>query len=255
MSYTVQPPSPEPIPFPPPFKIEAVTTCVNHSDFLAYTLPVNRQHFDRLIVCTSPEDKATQRVCDYYGVRYHATDAFASRWEQFRKGAAINEGLGLLERDCWLLHLDADIVLPPNFREVLVKADLDTTMIYGADRVEFKSFAEWQRFIGSPEPHTQGNGFFIHIEHTGQRFGTRVAFQHHGGYIPIGYFQLWHADSGVSKYPEGHSDAGREDSHFPTLWPRKKRALIPEVIVYHLESEPAPMATNWQKRVTKPFGL
>ncbi len=100
-----------------------------------------------------------------------------------------------------------------------------------------------------------GAGFFIHTTHAPWQFGTRVAFTHHGGYIPIGFFQLWHVNSGVTKYIEGHSDAGREDSHFATLWPRCKRALIPEVLAYHLESEPGQMGVNWRGRKTKPFSI
>jgi hypothetical protein len=249
----------EPCPPPPPcrrLKIECVVTCVNHSDFLAHTLPLNLRHFDKIVVCTSPHDKATQKVCDYYGVQVWLTDAFQSQWEGiFCKGAGINQGLARLDKDAWVLLLDADIVLPPNFRKVLEAADLDTSMIYGADRAEFKSFEDWEKFYAAPEPCVQGAGFFIHITHTGQQLGTRVSFPHEGGYVPIGFFQLWHADSGDMKYPEGHTDAGREDSHFPIQWPRKKRALIPEIVVYHLESESAPMAVNWRGRVTKPFGV
>lgn len=236
-------------------KIEAVITCVKHADFLAHTLPINKPIFDRIIIATSPEDKATQRVCDYWGVRYHATDAFQERWGHFCKGAAINEVLALLDRDAWIVHMDADIVLQPNAREVLVRADLDPEMIYGIDRVMCPNYKAWQSFIGNPQPHTEGNGFFINMVHSGFPVGTRVAFQHAGGYIPIGFFQLWHAQSGVTKYIDGHTDAGREDSHFSAQWPRRKRGFIPEITAYHLESEFAEMATNWQGRKTKPFGI
>jgi hypothetical protein len=240
---------------PRKIKIESVITCVNYADILAHTLPLNYRQFDKTVVVTAPEDKATQKVVDYYtGVQSCKTDAFRSRWGEFCKGAGINAGLDALDKDAWILHLDADIILPPNFREVLENADLDTTMIYGADRAEFKSYADWQAFYGSPEPHTQGNGFFIHITHHGQQLGTRIAFQHFGGYVPIGFFQLWHADSKILRYPQGHTDAGREDSVFPTQWPRSKRALIPEIVVYHLESEAAEMGINWHGRKSKPFG-
>jgi len=251
-------PKPDPnCPYPKKdIKIEAIITCVNYSDILAHTLPLNYRQFDRTVVVTSPEDKGTQRVVDYYtGAEKCVTDAFRSHWGEFRKGSAINEGLKKLDKDGWILHLDADIILPPNFRDVLERADLDTSMIYGVDRAEFKSYEDWQRFYGSPEPHTQGNGFFIHTHHHGQQLGTRVAFQHFGGYIPIGFFQLWHADSKHFVYPSGHTDAGREDSVFPTHWPRSKRALIPEIVVYHLESESAEMGINWKGRKSKPFAI
>jgi hypothetical protein len=236
-------------------KIETVITSVNHADFLAHTLPMNQRHFDRLIILTAPEDKDTQRICDYWGVRYHATDAFQSRWGHFCKGAGINEGLALLDRNAWICHMDADVVLPPNTRQVLERADLDPAMIYGIDRVECKSWEDWQHFIGNPKPHTVGNGFFIDTQHTPFKLGTRVAFQHAGGYIPIGFFQLWHVESGIREYISGHTDAGREDSHFAAQWPRRKRALIPEITGYHLESEPAEMGVNWKGRQSKPFAI
>lgn len=236
-------------------KIEAITTCVDHADFLAHTLPLNKSHFDKLIVVTAPEDKGTIKVCDYHGVRYHATDAFRTRWQEFRKGAGINEGLALLDKDSWIVHLDADIILPAHFRQAVASAALDTSMIYGCDRVECQSYEAWQKFIGKPEPAIQGNGVFIHTTHSPFRFGTRVQFPDAGGWIPIGFFQMWHADSGRLVYPEGHTDAGREDSLFPKQWPRSKRGFLPEVIAYHLESEQAPMAVNWAGRKTKPFQI
>lgn len=251
---------PDDLPADPPapyhcMKIEAVITCVRHSDFLAHTLPMNKPLFDRIIVATAPEDKDTQRICDYWGVRYHATDCFQHRWGHFCKGAAINEALALLGRDAWICHLDADIALPPNTRGVLERADLDPAMIYGIDRFMCPTHTDWMRFFGKPEPHTEGDGFFINMAHCPFPIGTRVAFQHAGGYVPIGFFQLWNASSGIVKYIEGHSDAGREDSHFAAQWPRRKRGFIPEIVAYHLESEFAVMGVNWKGRKTKPFGV
>lgn len=208
-------------------KIECVTTCVGYGDILAHTLPRNRIHFDSLLVVTAPEDKQTQKVCDYYRVPYHATDSFGTRWGQFSKGTCINEGLGKLDAAQWICHLDADIVLPPNTREALDRANLAKDSIYGVDRVECKSYLDWLRFMDDPEPVVAGNGYFIHTTHSPFQLGTRVKFDQEGGYIPIGFFQLWHADS-QRKYPQGHTDAGREDSHFATLWPRDKRQLLPD---------------------------
>ncbi len=237
-------------------KIEAVTTCVNNADFLAHSLPLNLRYFDRIVVVTAPEDAATKRVCDHWRVKYHATDSLRTRWNEFRKGVGINEGLEKLDRDGWVVHMDADIILPSHFREIIEGADLDPAMIYGIDRAEFKSFEDWTAFHGDPEPQVHGNGIFIHTTHHGQTLGTRVMFKDRGGYIPIGFFQMWHpGESKISKYPEGHTNAGREDSLFGALWPRRKRGFLPEIIAYHLESENAPMAVNWAGRKTKRFEL
>jgi hypothetical protein len=244
-----------PDPAPPPIKIECVSTCVNYADFLAHTLPMNKHQFDKITIVTAPEDKQTIKVCDTYGVTCHRTDAFQTRWGQFCKGMAINEGLTTLDKDAWIVHMDSDIILPAHFRDTLARASLDPTMIYGCDRMEVQSYEDWQRFFGSPEPPIQGNGIFIHTTHAPFRFGTRVQFKKSGGWIPIGFFQLWHRESGELMYPEGHTNAAREDSLFPQRWPRSKRGFLPEIIVYHLESEQAPMAVNWNGRKTKTFSV
>lgn len=237
----------------PEIRIEAVTTCVQYADFLAHTLPLNLIHFDRLIVVTAPWDEKTRKVCDTYGIEYVETNRFMENHGEFRKGHGINEGLKRLDKKAWIVHFDSDIILPTHFRESIARADLDSSMVYGIDRAEFKSYADWQRFMGEPEPPIAGNGVLIHTSNTGKHIGTRVQFPNNGGWIPIGFFQMWHADSKVLTYPEGHTSAGREDSLFGLQWPRRKRALIPEVIGYHLESEDAAMAVNWNGRKTQRF--
>lgn len=232
-------------------KIEAVVTCVNHADFLAHTIAHNRGHFDRLVIVTAPEDTATRRVCEAWGVEHKLTDAFLSRWEGlFLKGAGINEGLRMLDRDAWLVHMDADVILPPHFRGALEIADLDTSMIYGVDRQCFRSYEEWIRFLERPAPQLEQD-LFIHPAN-GAELGARI-FHPETGWFPLGFFQLWHADSGVREYVADQKSAARDDSHFSCLWPRKKRGIIPEIVAYHLESEVAPMGRNWQGRKSKPF--
>jgi hypothetical protein len=238
----------------PPVKIEAVTVCVGYADFLAHSLPINKAVLDRIVVVTAPEDKDTQRVCDTWGIRYYRTDSIRSRWGEFHKARGINEGLRLLDRDAWIVHIDADTILPAHFHDSVARADFDTSMVYGLDRMECQSYEEWQRYFGSPEPPIQGNGIFIHTTHAPFKIGTRVQFPDSGGWIPIGFFQMWHHDADRD-YPENHSSAGKTDSQFARLWPRRKRGFIPEVIAYHLESEQAPMAVNWQGRKTKRFHI
>lgn len=256
MKYPGPPPPPPAPPAPVPFRIKAVTTCVHHADFLAHTAPLNRHWFDRFVVVTAPHDKDTEAVCKTWGIECVRTDAFCAQWGEFRKGAGINKGLEKLDIQPhdWLLHLDCDIILPGSFRQSLEQAELDPQMIYGCDRLEFKSYAQWQRFYGHPAP--LRDNMFVDMSHVeGARIGTRIAFEHHHGWIPIGFLQLWNAASGRLRYPEGHTNAGREDSLFGASWPRKQRGFLPEVVVYHLESEDAPMAVNWKKRTTRPFAI
>jgi hypothetical protein len=235
--------------------IEAVVTCVNYGDFLAETLPHNRTVFDKLVVVTAPEDKETRRVCEYWNVECVLSDAFETRWGQFNKGKGINAGLAALKRSDWLVHMDADIVLPPDTRRFIDCANLATDSIYGIDRHVIVGYDAWRRFQASPELQREGwscaydSGSFIHLHHF--PLGERVA--HPTGYVPIGYFQLWHASKEGPGYPDQHTSAGRGDMLHALRWPRAKRHLIPEIIGYHLESEPAAMGANWNGRKTKRF--
>lgn len=237
----------------PDFNIEAVVTCVNYSDFLAFTLPTNKSLFNHITVVTSKEDKLTRKLCEYWDVMCVATDAFNTKDGEFCKGAGINEGLKTLKKDGWVVHLDSDMFLPPLFRKIVQRANLDPWCLYGIDRVMVRSFNDWINFI--TEPHVQQeNGVFVHTPKFDM--GVRVAPDSYNGYLPIGFFQLWHAgNTGIVRYPENHTGAGRGDMLFAKQWDRAHRHLIPEIIGYHLESEPGKMGINWEGRKTAKFGV
>jgi len=205
-----------------------------------------------MIVVTAPEDKETRRMCEFWHVETVLTDAFESRWNKFCKGKGINAGLKKLEKTDWVLHLDADIVLPPLTRRLLEKMDLDPSFVYGIDRHIVPNYKSWRKFLEKP-PLQQENRTFVHADRF--RIGTRVAPEHFDGYLPIGFFQLWNPKaSGVTEYPDQHLDAGRGDMLFAAKWPRNKRAFIPEIIGYHIESEVCGvMGANWDGRKTPPF--
>lgn len=233
-------------------KLECCMVCINYSDFLAETLPINRRQFDKMVIVTAPEDKETQRVCDYWDVDVVLTDVVDSRWGNFAKAKGINAGLEHLDLDGWVLHLDADIALPPRSRTLLEHADLDPSHLYGADRLSVPDHEAWRAHQASPS--LQHDGYHVRLDafHPMARFNA----WHLGGYAPVGYFQLWNPGaSGVTTYPADHSEADRTDVLFAQQWPRRKRQLLPELAVYHLESEPAEQGANWGGRRTARFGV
>jgi hypothetical protein len=245
-----EPTPPCPAPPCPRFKLEAVIVCAFYSDFLRETLPHNKQMFDKIVVVTSPEDKATQLICEWNHVECVVTDVLNTRWDKFCKGAGVNAGLEKLDKDAWVVHLDADIWLPPLTRILLEQAHLDPAMLYGIDRFNVLGYELWREFIETPKLQQEDRGW-VHLQ--AFPMGTRVTAD--SGYVPIGFFQMWNpAVSGDSSYPEGHETAGREDYLFATRWPRSRRHLLPEVVGYHLESESAVMGANWKGRKTKIFG-
>jgi hypothetical protein len=234
-----------------PFKVEAVVVCDKYHDFLVHTLPQNKFVFDRIVVVTSYEDKETRRVCEVHHVECLLTDRLESRKGVFKKGAGINDGLARLNLDGWAVHMDADILLPPQTRGLLQQANLDPSMVYGIDRFIVKGYAAFDSWRREPVLQHEANSY-VHLK--AFPIGTRWIQANFGGYVPLGFFQLWHPlTSGVTKYPEGHTDAGREDGLFAMQWPRSHRALIPEIVGYHLESADSEKASNWSGRVTSAF--
>ncbi len=238
-------------------KLAAVITSSNYGDFLAWTLPHNCKQFHYAVVCTTPEDVRTQKVCEFWNVHCIKVPEFHDGGG-FRKGAGINAGLRVLKEagmdDGWVVHMDADIFLPPHAGGMIGRANLDPTFLYGADRQMVKSFEDWCDYLSFPTVQYECKAY---VHHGPFQTGTRVLSVDPGydGYVPIGFFQMWCPSvSGVTKYPEEHTTAGRGDMLFARNWPRAKRALIPEFIPFHLESEVAPMGANWAGRKTKLFG-
>lgn len=231
-------------------RIEVITTCVNYSDFLEHSLKENLNHVDGITIVTTHEDKATQGVCQKYGVACVQTDVFTEWGDKLNKGRAINLGIAHLRNDDWILHLDADIVLPHKFRSTLGMHPLDKTKIYGADRLNTKSYENWMQHKDAMIPqHENGCHVWAHPQVS---LSSRLV---HGqyGYVPIGYFQLWHSSQN-KRYPVNQGSAEHTDMLFGLQWPKVKRQLLPELFVYHLESESAPQGVNWDGRKTKHFG-
>lgn len=235
--------------------IEAITVCVNYSDFLAHTLPLNKQHFDHWVVITSKEDRETQRLCRHHNVECLVTDRFTENGDKFNKAKAINEGLLYHSKREWMVHIDADIVLPPMFRQIVERMSLNKNVIYGADRLMCPDFNEWMAYVKKPKP-IYDEWIFIHLNVF--PIASRVADYNGDGYAPIGYFQMWHPiGSKQLLYPEEHGAADRTDMAFAKRFSRENRALLAEIVVIHLDSENATvkeMGKNWQGRKTIEFG-
>ena len=234
--------------------LEGVIVCVNYADFLAHTLPHNKIHFDRLVVVTDRNDTQTLKLCEYHHVECIQTDAFYSEGADFNKAKGINVGLNRLARKGFVMHLDADIYLPPLTRRILENIDIDPDYLYGADRMMCPTYADWMQFMENPSLTHEG---WIYIHPTIFPLGVRIAEYMSKGYEPIGYFQLWNPiASKVFWYPEEHGAADRTDVLFAKKWHRAKRGLIPEIIVIHLDSDNLnlkEMGKNWNGRKTSHF--
>lgn len=237
-------------------RIEAVSVSVGYGDFLAVTLPQNLHLFDHYVIVTTPEDDETREVCRKYGVTCILTREFYRNDDKFNKARGINKGLDQLSHVDFVVHLDADIVLPAHFRTAVKEAHPDPQFLYGCDRGLVRSWWDWVKLRDSgylqADYHCRVN-FPKGIE-----LGCRWANSEYG-YCPIGFFQMWHSRSDIYRgvhlrhYPTTANDAARADVQFAIRWDRRQRQLLPEVIALHLESEAAQLGANWQGRTTKRF--
>lgn len=189
-------------------RIEAVIVCVDYAGELEQSLLANKDQLDDIVVVTKPTDKATLRLCNEHSVRTVTTNVFHDYGDQFNKGRAVNLGLAHLRHDDWLLHLDADIVLPDCFRTMLDHARLEKDCVYGADRFDCVD-KDWVKFNQS-----RGRGFRHHylVMLPKLPMGARVIHAELG-WCPIGFFQLWHA-SNKKRYPINQGSAEHTDLLF-----------------------------------------
>jgi len=236
--------------------LEGVIICCGYADFLAHTLPYNKHHFDRLVVVSDTKDTATKKLCEHLNVECIQTDIFYENGDKFNKAKGINVGLNALSNADWVIHLDADIYLPPMFRNIMnnIIEELPKDNIYGVDRMMCPDYSAWASYMDDPKPLHEG---WIYVHPNIFPVGVRIAEYTHKGWEPIGYFQMWNPKiSNVFLYPDQHGAADRTDVMFCKNWPRGKRQLIPEIICIHIESENLDlkeMGKNWNGRKTKPF--
>jgi len=233
--------------------IEALSVCVNFHDVLAFTLPANKSHFDRMVVVSDTTDELTKNLCSHHHVELVQTDQFYHSDQAFAKARGLNAGLQRLSRKGWIVHMDADIVLPTRTREILGRLPLDPTCIYGIDRMMCPDFGAYIRYMQNPTQMHTAETFVIPEPFP---LGARVAPMQAGKlWMPIGFFQLWNPEgSGIHDYPHDHGTAGRTDMLHAMRWPREKRQLIPELIAIHLEGPIAKGMKNWRGRRMGHFG-
>src|SRR5438067_715453 len=232
-------------------RLEAVTAWVGFDDVLDVALAHNHPHLDTMIVVASHSDRATQKVARKHGAICVQTDLFKKNGRGFNKGAAINVGFDRFQYHGWRLHLDADILLPDNFRRVLFNhTHLDTNSIHGADRVDVIGLDELQTLKTrlNTEPQHSWSCFLdpAHNRPLSPRYIDPLR-----GYVPIGFFQLWHAST-HKPYPYSLGTAAHDDVMFAALWPHSHRRHLPTVVCYHLCARQPSLGENWDGKRKQP---
>ena len=234
-------------------KLEGIIICVNYSDFLKNTLPHNKNFFNKLVVVTDSNDKETKKVCEFYNVQCVITDDFYDGDSKIpNKAKGINAGLKNLSCDGWVLHIDADVWLPPLTKHILEHYPLVGDRIYGIDRMMCNSYSEWYNFINNISYPVHEGWIYLHL-HTFP-IGQRIVQYQGEGYMPIGFFQLWNPKiSGITTYPVEQPGYDRTDVLHLKQFPPEKRDFIPDLVCVHLASQKHAQGQNWLGRSTKEF--
>lgn len=208
--------------------LEAVTICVNYSDYLSIVLPRNKPLFDKWIIVTSPQDVKTRDLCLSHGLTPVITDVMYQKDYVFDKGACINVGFNHLTQPDWVVHVDADIVLPPNLHQAMAETSLTPENIYSMPRRYIPTQEDWEKYLLNPLPPPSH------------------------GTPHLGYFQMF---SPKSQYLEktrpwysSNRDASKSDYRFLRNWPKENRKLLHRAFCLHL----GPVRVNWEGRVS-PF--
>jgi len=115
-------------------KLTTITVCVDYSDIFKFALAHNHQILKDYHVVTTPQDKDTHTLCQQYKLHVIATNSFYDDRALFNRGKAINDGLEQSRISGWVLLLDADIFLPPQFLDILSTKQLDHQYLYSANR-------------------------------------------------------------------------------------------------------------------------
>lgn len=232
-------------------RLEAVTVSIGFADFLDATLALNHPHLDSMIVVTSHEDRATQTVAKKHGAICVQTDLHQKNGRRFNKGAAINAGMDAFQYHGWRMHLDADIVLPDNFRRVLFNhTALDRRAIYGADRVDIVGSGALNELLAELRKEPQHAWRCLVSPRCRSSLGARYVDTLRG-YVPIGFFQLWNART-QKPYPYSLGTAAHDDVMFAAQWPAAYRRLLPGAVVYHLAARAPKWGENWDGNRKQP---
>jgi hypothetical protein len=97
----------------------SITVCINFADKLSHTLEFNTQFLKKLYVVTDPEDKDTIKLCSTYkNVEVLFCKDVHKNGAKFNKSGLVKYAQVIItpnHREDWVMIIDADTILPPNF--------------------------------------------------------------------------------------------------------------------------------------------
>ncbi len=190
--------------------IDGICTSVGsvYADYMRRSLSVWATTLDSLTIVTMPADPVIEVCRPYSRVRVIQTDLFKQHGAAFNKGAALSHGYAIMDPLDAVLHFDADIHPPANWREIAL-AEFKPGCIHGC----------------------------VRHDEQGQQITDL-------GDWPYGYFQLWCADDRLAQFwplfEVWHHSAGGYDLEFLEHWPTHLRKKLSFDVLHYGE-----VRRNW----------
>jgi hypothetical protein len=219
----------------PSLEADALTVCMGYADIFALTIEYNRPRFRRWMVVTGEEDDDVKRLCEKHGVEWCVSERVNTpglvplqhyTGGTWNKGCAVNDGMQALNPHEWVVILDADVLVPPQFNRTPMHVPMHRNRLYGCHRVDLHHMGEVEAYKADP---LAAGGMFNHVKS-----------------LPgIGYFQLFHARAAILQarewtYTEKYGYAGSSDSEFRRDFGPVKRLRFTVGHLYHGEHK-----ANW----------
>ncbi len=200
-------------------EIRGITVSVGewYARTLERVLWKNMRHLSECLVVTAPGDPSADVARSVPWVRVLETSVFFEHGAHFNKGAAMEYGFSELGRHGWICIFDADILMPDHIPFDRLWPDA----IHGARRRIVDDVDAWR-----PEM-------------------PWSSFRDIGDTSPIGYFQLFDADSPRIKgkspwYDVTFGHAGGCDAHIMEYYPRDDWRMLPMDVLHF-----GPVDTHW----------
>lgn len=216
-----------------------IIVCVNYSDILKITWKRNNYELnkDKVIIITDTKDIKTKSFCIENCINYIQTNEFYFNNSKFAKGRAINVGINhikSLDKDAWILHLDADIILPHGYRDFLNNVILNRNILYYMKRMKLITDKDIKDFLKSYDS-------FLDFKDDQCDCG------------PVGYHQLFNINANCLKnkefiYPQKSKSAAFDDEDFWKLFKSDNNRMYQFAMTcHHLGDD----RINWDGRKSK----
>jgi len=120
------------------------------SKILDYTLGKNLDQIDEFIIATDYQSPEVEKICQKYSIKFIKTNKFYENNAQFDRGKVVSSILKNIKSG-WILHMDADILLPKDFKQKINTINFNKSKLYGARRIMFSDLTKTKKWFYANE--------------------------------------------------------------------------------------------------------